>query len=143
MQRRRLLKLADFLETVPRRRFDMGFWGNGKSPKECGFAGCAAGWGTVILPSLEMVHTEWGTAFIKFKDYFGFKAIQEYFGIDRETSWYIFDSMQYPNQNYNPTPKYVAKRIRSVVYERQKIKTQEDSAARCKVGSQGKVFNRP
>ena len=47
----RLLKLADFLETVPRDAFNMSNWQTsepsspeGEMPGECGFAGCAVGW---------------------------------------------------------------------------------------------------
>lgn len=38
----RLLKMADYLATVPRAKFYMGEWSNGKTG--CGFRGCAVGW---------------------------------------------------------------------------------------------------
>jgi hypothetical protein len=41
MHTERLLKLADFLETVPPDKFDMNGWGR---EDDCGFAGCAIGW---------------------------------------------------------------------------------------------------
>lgn len=51
MNKKRLLKLADFLDTVPRRSFNMDNWvtreatgPEGDTPGECGFAGCALGW---------------------------------------------------------------------------------------------------
>lgn len=48
--RRRLLKLASFLEKLPRRRFDYETWGRSKKTTDtlavdrCGTAGCALGW---------------------------------------------------------------------------------------------------
>src|SRR4051812_34205362 len=48
---RRLLKLANKLETVPRKKFDMGqWWGPVRDAQEnvCGTAGCALGWATTV-----------------------------------------------------------------------------------------------
>lgn len=53
--KRRLLKLADFLSTLPRRRFDFRTWvgesWKGKKDLSCGTTACALGWATTI-PSL-------------------------------------------------------------------------------------------
>jgi hypothetical protein len=46
---RRLLKLADFLRTVPQREFDMGEWHKGsESGSVCKTVACAAGWACSI-----------------------------------------------------------------------------------------------
>lgn len=46
MRKDRLLKLADYLDTVKPRKFDMGMWGVRGSVAgiPCGFKGCALGW---------------------------------------------------------------------------------------------------
>lgn len=117
----RLLKLADFLETsVPRKRFSMEEWvahdSNAKTPKECGFAGCAMGWATAIpsfrraglhlndygtLYFLEASNWEGVTAFFDFDDGYDAKG--------------LFAESSYLDGNYDPTPKQVAKRIREFV----------------------------
>ena len=82
MQRKRLLKLAEFLQNMPRRcyrRFNMKAWGR-RIPQpgtaitkgyldldalfphdthsiavdECGTAGCALGWATAVFPALSL-----------------------------------------------------------------------------------------
>jgi hypothetical protein len=51
----RLLRLADFLEALPRKRFDFNHWvgdnWEGKEDLSCGTTACALGWATTI-PSL-------------------------------------------------------------------------------------------
>ncbi len=61
-ERRRLLKLASFLDTLPRQKFDFStvFRTGKKSPMaalaagahRCGTVGCAIGWAPAALPSL-------------------------------------------------------------------------------------------
>lgn len=48
--KRRLLRLAKLLDTVPRERFSMSGWSNGPITKKrpCGTTACAAGWATTI-----------------------------------------------------------------------------------------------
>jgi hypothetical protein len=116
MQKRRLLRLADFLETVPRRQFNMKVWGNGTDPKECGFAGCAGGWATSIFPALKLI--PWGffsQTEIRYGEFTSFEALQNYFGLTYADAEYIFDSYEYPKSNRNPLPKTVADRIRKLV----------------------------
>lgn len=50
-QRKRLLKLADFIvEKVPKERFDMNRFGTRWGElDDCGSAGCALGWSTVLF----------------------------------------------------------------------------------------------
>lgn len=54
METERLLRLADFLETVPPSKFDMGRWlSRGGQPhelqEECGTSACAGGWACVLF----------------------------------------------------------------------------------------------
>lgn len=55
MNAKRLLKLAEFLERLPRKRFNYATWvgddWEGKPNLSCGTAACALGWATTI-PSL-------------------------------------------------------------------------------------------
>ena len=50
--RERLLRLADFLDTVPDERFDFGVWAGqdwgGKADLSCGTVACALGWATAL-----------------------------------------------------------------------------------------------
>ena len=50
--KRRLLKLADFLDTVPPKRFDFRYWvgstWKGKEDLSCGTTACALGWATTM-----------------------------------------------------------------------------------------------
>lgn len=50
--RRRLLKLADFLDALPPERFDFGVWAGddwkGAPDLSCGTTACALGWATTI-----------------------------------------------------------------------------------------------
>lgn len=47
MNTQRLLKLADLLDTIPPKQFDMGLWSN--SPEfNCNTVACAAGWACSI-----------------------------------------------------------------------------------------------
>lgn len=50
--KRRLLKLADFLQELPRKRFDYGHWvgdnWGGAADLSCGTTACAWGWATTI-----------------------------------------------------------------------------------------------
>jgi hypothetical protein len=115
VQRKRLLRLADFLETVPRRQFNMRVWGNGIDPKECGFAGCAGGWATSIFPALKLIPSWDGYSELTYGDFTSFEALQSYFGLTYADTEYIFDSYEYPKSNRNPLPKTVADRIRKLV----------------------------
>jgi hypothetical protein len=53
IQYKRLLKLADFLDKLPRKKFDFTTWVNkftwgGKADLSCGTTACAMGWATTI-----------------------------------------------------------------------------------------------
>lgn len=122
MRKDRLLKLADFLETVPRVAFNIERWvtsgatkPEGARPGDCGFAGCAIGWaahanlfeGLSLLEHSPSYHnTE------------GFEAVDLLFDFDdadpEDYGAYLFHFANYPAP-HNPTPEDVAARIRQFV----------------------------
>lgn len=123
MNKKRLLKLADFLETVPRRAFNMDYWvareatkPEGKAPGSCGFAGCAMGWAqhAKLFRGLELGESWVGEQTPTFNGATGFEAAAQLFSIDHGNSRFLFGSDSY-GAIVNPTPKQVAKRIRKFV----------------------------
>lgn len=139
MNKKRLLKLADFLETVPRRAFNIDSWQSGTPdkpegdrPGECGFAGCAVGWAVhqKMFRGLHFGDTNKrvpessvfpGDAQNSYDIYFsekgaaqkeGYDAAAHVFGLDGYDTRFLFSPNEYSD---NPTPKQVAKRIRKFV----------------------------
>lgn len=109
-QRKRLLKLADYLYTIPNRKFDLTCW-------ECDTSACAFGY-ACMMPSFKKAglslrggiptYTTSGTY------YDGFRAASEFFGLSMKEAFDLF------SPNHNPlgrkaTPKRVAKQIRQLV----------------------------
>jgi hypothetical protein len=97
--KKRLLTLAKFLRTVPKKRFKMWTWATGdfcgkkNEPKhnECGTAACAMGWACTI-PSfrragLKLIDADWSIADNKpqriptYEDKIEFEAAEEFFGL--------------------------------------------------------------
>lgn len=117
MNTKRLLKLAEFLETkVPRKEFDMTCFSRGPKPG-CGTAACALGWATQI-PSFKRLGLKLVGKRSPFyqPDYNGnrnFKAGEVFFDITHHMSLLLFNYESYPL--YRATPKQVAKRIRQLV----------------------------
>lgn len=124
----RLLKLADYLETVPQKSFSMRDWIN---ETECGIVACAVGHACNI-PSfkragLMMKGTYPILTSVIDKDtnkpLDGWDAVRTFFGLDDDDKKftndadYLFESDKYANQN--PTPKTVAKRIRAFALKKQ------------------------
>jgi hypothetical protein len=113
----RMEKLADYLETVPERKFYMGSWNvetdslcqaaHGVAP-ECGFSGCAIGWAIhgklfrdLVWDSKKMYPKNRQTGDTNYD------AIAKVFGIDAtEAQTELFGPY------LTGTPKEVAKRIR-------------------------------
>lgn len=132
----RLLKLAAFLETVPRRAFDIHQWqkspptkSEGGEPGECGFAGCAMGWAANqrMFRGLKIVRGEFHAVVVlqekpRGRKYFEFDAGSKLFEIDGDSSRHLFSPMRYERRSayFSPTPKQVARRIRSFVKEHAK-----------------------
>jgi hypothetical protein len=133
MRADRLLKLADFLETVPPQAFDIKDWltrkpsgPEGNVPGECGFAGCAVGWaahqkmfdGFGFRPLRD--GTESGE--VQYTDEAGvtsisWEAVRNLFEVDRALADCLFDGSSYRECDYRPAPITVAKRIRLAVAE--------------------------
>lgn len=112
VHRNRLRKLADYLDTVPRKKFDMKDYcinrngGSRKRPGEaekeinnCGTVACAAGHGAVLFPRIARRHTYFDP-FID--DCFGLLWINEAWSFIFSDSWV----------DRQPTPKQAARRIR-------------------------------
>lgn len=123
---KRLLKLADKLETVPRKKFDMSTWWEKR--EECGTVACAAGWGCTI-PSFRRAgfhirrpHNIVQFAPIQKRDLKNkhckdacpqdLHACAEFFGILYGEAYELFMNDAYDK---SPTPKVVAKKIRRFV----------------------------
>lgn len=118
MNRKRLLKLADFIEKLPKHKLDMDTVGELRGSKrmnfkECKSAACAMGWTPAVFPSLvkwrydrtiPVVYVESPTAIDK-------AAMQEIFDIDDIDADILFGPAR---RNYT-TPKQVAKGIRRYV----------------------------
>jgi hypothetical protein len=115
-----LLKLADFLETVPRKKFDMRSWQRsaadkpeGRRPGECGFAGCAVGWAVHqrMFRGLKFIPDwSWGGDLIPhYNGQTEWRAITDLFLIGYDEAFGLFGPQT------GGTPKQVAKRIRKFV----------------------------
>lgn len=117
-QKQKLLKLADYLETVPPKNFDMGVWGLRKrSTQKCASTACALGWGTNIWPDelklvpdsddknmASVIHVRTGAK--------NFSAAREFFGLGYGAANDLFGIVW---DRLDETPKQVATRIRSFV----------------------------
>jgi hypothetical protein len=123
MNKERLLKLADFLDTVPRKSFDMRDWVaqrgeefNPEEPGSCGFAGCAMGWAAhaKLFHGFSVGPPEhWAAFTYRGEPIGGFTAGEKLFQISGDASGHLFDPWAY--RGGSPTPKTVAKRIRVFV----------------------------
>lgn len=126
MNKKRLLKLADFLETIPRKVFNIDRWETrpqtkpeGEKPGECGFAGCAVGWaahaklfrGFRLSRNINILPQP------SYKGRTGFGAVEEVFGLTLTDAEDLFLCMGYPTARspLDPTPKEVARKIRKLV----------------------------
>lgn len=125
---KRLEKLADFLDTLPRQKFDFGTFGKeeGKPFMEalaagkhrCGTVACAIGWTPAVFPRL----MEWQDGFPAMRESGEtcFSAAEELFGIDRDESRWLFNPGPSNNLDNDATPKQVAKHIRKFLKEKQR-----------------------
>lgn len=131
----RLLILADWLDKVPSERLEMTTWANvdvaydavvpaaidDPADPECGFAGCAVGWGA-MCPALRAqgltLDRYGGPSFSELPKYDFIKhrswdAVQEFFGIGPDVASVLFSRDGYIPSN--PTPADVATRIRDLI----------------------------
>ena len=122
MNSKRLLKLADFLDTVPRKRFNLGLWQQyGFKPKAesaCGTVACAMGWACTI-PSFKRagLKAHKDDRYPIFENQEGFSAAAKFFDISFPQAERLFSSSGYGNRFNSDavTPKKVAKAIRNFV----------------------------
>ena len=127
--KRRLLKLADFLETVPRKRFDYMQWvgkdWDGKSSlNNCGTTACALGWATAI-PSLRRaglrLKRRVPSNYVCLKEESpnydsASRAAEKVFGLSfREFMWLFVPGDGHHKPSFKATPKQVARHIRRFV----------------------------
>jgi len=127
MNKRRLLRLALLLETLPRKRFDYGHWvgedWKGDKSLSCGTTACALGWATTV-PSFGLVLRLSGPdsgGYVSLRgSRLGSKgdepeeAAMSVFGLTKEEVFYLFYPY-YSGLRFNASPKRVAKHIRDFV----------------------------
>lgn len=126
---RRLLKLASFLRTLPRKRFDYRWWvgddWQGGKDLSCGTTACALGWATVIpefrKKGLKLEFDEWDAGKVRFGHREGLRAAEAFFGIHFNEAASLF----LPNGDANATAKQVARKIERFVDRRRKSKRAE------------------
>lgn len=129
---RRLLKLADFLEKLSRKRFDYSCWvgedWEGKQDLSCGTTACALGWATTI-PSFRRVGLRLVAGDVRLRlvagdvqfgrGVWGTDAAEKFFGITADQAENIF-ARQHQIDMATTTPKMVAGWIRRLVKSRER-----------------------
>ncbi len=121
MNKERLLKLAEFLKTVPREKFDMNVWASDDATKNnCGTAGCAVGWAATCFKRsgfyLDNSYCEFNHPPIPaYKEFTDWNAVREFFKITLDESYYLFSPSTYFRGDKKPSPQTVAKRIQQFV----------------------------
>lgn len=133
--KRRMLRLAKFLDGLPPKKFDLRIIVDGttKAPckadiqnEACGTVGCAMGWSPIVFPTmLEYRQGSYGPedfdVVIKNKSHKpkkNFHAIMKVLGIDYHESVDLFDPGGYMSNNVGP--KDVARKIRKLVKDKSK-----------------------
>lgn len=143
MNKKRLLKLADLLETDARNKkgikFDLGAWAAPSDsgwthifytkpdtvPVDCNTTACAVGLACVsgAFKRAGLTYTYkrgWAGGFIlvpKFKNSKEFAAVSKFFGISGDRAQFLFAPEEYPQNKITgaKAERYVAKRIRDFV----------------------------
>lgn len=145
---RRLLKLADFLETVPRKNFDYSTlagsdWDGKKDFISCGTQGCALGY-AASMPAFRKIglrlsltesYGDSPSAVVHMKNVDSdeadgdqlYSAVEEVFGLNIDETDFVFN--MYMGQPES-TPKQVAKKIRKFVTKREELGTHVDCPQR-------------
>lgn len=127
----RLLALADFLSTIPKKKFDFSSFANVVSvqelQKECSSTGCALGWATAMPRfkrlGLTFSQGSFGQCQVVLPDpgrqaLLNFEAASAIFGIDVREARYLFcpeDDCEDGALAADSSPKEVAKHIRKFV----------------------------
>ena len=118
MNAKRLLKLADFLETVSRKRFYLAKWVGttwaGKQDLSCGTTGCAMGWAATMSGFRRLGLRLNKEGIPEISGHEGFNAAEFLFDLDDYNAYKLFggDSCPLPR---TATPKQVASHIRQFV----------------------------
>ena len=123
MRKDRLTKLANFLEEkVKPQWFDLGiFCSRGFEKQKCGSVACAIGWMSAAFPRSGItIHR----GLVSWKEYSNFEAAREFFEIDRELCFHLFNPMNYPSNR--GARMDVVRRIRQTV-KKAKVKGHEKS----------------
>lgn len=129
MNKERLNKLADFLDTVPERKFDLDTWRVNADGKEvfdestddeqllnfdCGTSGCAIGW-ACAMPEFKAQGLTWGLWGPTVPNYDGWDAVMDFFDLKRADATYLFESESYDyDVDEDTKPSDVAARIREL-----------------------------
>lgn len=115
-QKANLMALASGLRRVPRAKFKMDFWGEGKLDTksetfDCGYAGCAIGWAPKLIPGCRLRLIPDGDTFFvpHYQGSTGMNAVMQYFGIEYSDATYLFSTAQYETASI--TPIQVSNRI--------------------------------
>lgn len=115
--KRRLLKLAEFLDTLPPARFDMGSWAPDKGTlADCDTTACALGWATTI-PGFRRAGLKMGDMVPEFDGLEELDAAEFFFGLRPSQASSIFIPREYEGFVADITPQMVARKIRALVSE--------------------------
>jgi len=112
MNAKRLLTLANVLDSVPDEQFDINLFWEGK-PHDCGFVGCALGWATTIPEFAKAgFGRDEGLGYPIFGGQTSISAGASFFGLDYDDAYLMFMPVGY-RELYRPaTAKDVADKIR-------------------------------
>lgn len=130
----RLLKLAAFLDKLPKAKFNFGLLVNeaGKPMLEalaagkhaCGSVACAIGWMPAVFPrqvKWDSKENPQGIELIVRRESVPFRSAAQFFGISNDDARYLFNPGGSEDQatelDDDATPKQVAKHIRKFVEE--------------------------
>lgn len=118
--RKRLNKLADFLDKLPSTQFNISTWVSRQDDEhKCGTVCCAIGWCPKVFPK----QWKWSWYFYpypspradgEFPNRSAFDTASDFFGISNADSRSIFTSSAYNTINDNVTPKMVAEKLREI-----------------------------
>lgn len=140
VQTKRLLKLADFLQTLPRQKFDFAVVARERGKPmlealkagktECGTVACALGWAPAVFPR----HLKWERPYwsgetaleINFRNASSsyaqtFPVAERFFGLTEDEAQRLFEPSVSP-LGYRATSKRVAKAIRQFVAQKRQAK---------------------
>lgn len=112
MRKDRLLKLANFLETLPKEGLDMRKWSEAMTPS-CGYRACAIGWATTIFKDegfhMEKSDSIYPSFYPVCDSNYGWEAVWVFFDLSWQQAESLFG-------DHNPDdPKYIASHIRDFV----------------------------